>query len=391
MTNVDRDTRVLLVEDNPGDQRLLLAMIEEAPRAAPWPTFDITHVDRLSAAVAAVGGAEFDLVLLDLSLPDSQGIDTFRGVLAAGPDLGVVVLTGLDDDEVALQTLHEGAQDYLTKNHLDAANLVRCMRYAIERNRLRVARDRYAEELRQAVDALEHKTQELDAFTYSVSHDLKEPLRTLASFSEFLLEDYADKLDERGEDYLRKLVRASTRMKTLIENLLTLSRVGRSSEAQVRVEPAALIDEIVEGMRSRVDETGAVIRVEDGLPALAVDASRLEQLFGNLISNGLKFNASSPPVIEIGVESVDGGTATFYVQDNGIGIDPQHHDRIFEMFQRLHPRDRYEGTGAGLAIVKRIVDVYGGHVRIDPACSNGTRFLLTLPVGNEASVVNEAA
>jgi PAS domain S-box-containing protein len=221
---------------------------------------------------------------------------------------------------------------------------------------------------------------ELEAFTYSVSHDLKEPLRTLEAFSQFLLEDYADKLDAVGKDHLTRLAQASARMKHLIEDLLAISRAGRKAEPAEPVAVERLIAAIVQGMRITLHERGAAVDVASDLPKVLADPRRIEQIFGNLIANGIKFNRSPTPRVEIGTFVDDGGDTVFFVRDNGIGIEPQYYEKIFGVFQRLHRREEFEGTGAGLAIVKRAVEALGGRIWVESIPGEGSAFMFTLPV-----------
>ena len=260
---------------------------------------------------------------------------------------------------------------------------------ALMRTRAETGRKRAEEQLRQKAAELEAKNQELDAFTYSVSHDLKEPLRAIEAFSQFVLEDCADRLDEQGREYLLKLANAAVRMKKLIEDLLTLSRASRESRRRTQVDVGRLVRDVVERMSSTVEGRGATVEVEDGLPDVLADPPRVEEVFANLLGNALKFNESKRPSVKIGVRATEGGMATFYVQDNGIGIDPQYHERIFGIFQRLHRREEYEGTGAGLAIVKRVVEIFGGRTWVESELGAGATFLFTLPLWTEATASTE--
>jgi PAS domain S-box-containing protein len=245
--------------------------------------------------------------------------------------------------------------------------------------------------LEQRAAELAKSNAELEAFTYSVSHDLKEPLRTVEAFSQFVLEDYADQLDDQGKDYLVKLANASSRMKHLIEDLLALSRIGTQVTPPTAVDVDRVVAGIIEGMRAVIEERRAIINVQDGLPLVLGDATRIEQIFGNLIGNALKFNSGDAPRLTVGVREIDGAAAVFYVRDNGIGIDPQYHERIFGVFQRLHRREEYEGTGAGLAIVKRAVEAMGGRVWLESQLGGGTTFLFALPLAAGADDVAQAA
>lgn len=231
----------------------------------------------------------------------------------------------------------------------------------------------------QAAD-LRRINEELEAFTYSASHDLKEPLRTIEAFSGFLIEDYADRLDDQGRDYLQRLGKASVRMRDLIDDLQALSRIGRRAEPPAPLALRPILDGIVEGMQETIEATGARVEIDASLPDVLADRARVEQIFGNLLSNALKFNTSHAPVIVVCAESVDSIYATFSVRDNGIGIDPKYHEQVFGLFQRLHRREEYEGTGAGLAIVKRAVEALGGQIWIESQPGRGAAFWFRLPL-----------
>jgi PAS domain S-box-containing protein len=245
------------------------------------------------------------------------------------------------------------------------------------------ARKTAEEQIRRSSNDLMRSNAELEAFTYSVSHDLKEPLRTIEAFSQFLLEDYSASVDEQGREYLQKLAKASARMKRLIEDLLALSRIGRRDDPSASTDVASIVEGIVEGMRATIDDRSAMVRIEGELPYIFADTARLEQIFGNLIANAIKFNRSDRPQIIVGTRAQPqpSATVTFYVRDNGIGIDPSYHERVFGIFQRLHRREEFDGTGAGLAIVKRAVESLGGSISIESDGASGTTFVFTLPTG----------
>ncbi len=247
--------------------------------------------------------------------------------------------------------------------------------------------------LREASNELRRSNLDLETFTYSVSHDLKEPLRTLEGFSQFLLEDYGDKLDDEGKSYLTKLAQASSRMKHLIDDLLTLSLVGRQTDAPVLIDVDHVVADVVEGLRVMIGERAATVDVAQHLPAAVADPRRLEQIFGNLVANAIKFNHGIAPRVEIGAFVNDAGITTFFVRDNGIGIESAYQEKIFGLFQRLHRREDYEGTGAGLAIVRRAVEALGGTVWVESTVGEGSTFMFTLPVcrwEHEPTVVRDA-
>lgn len=245
--------RVLLIEDNPGDARLIQEMLREAGGRA----FEVQYAGHLSAGLEALTQDSIDVVLLDLGLPDAQGLEGLGAMQRQPAHVPVVVLTGLDDEEMAAKAVHEGAQDYLVKGQIDSNQLGRAIRYAIGRKQI-------DEALREVLQELEGRNQELESFTYSVSHDLKEPLRTLEAFSQFLLEDYAGRLDEQGKDYLTRMGKAAGRMKQMIEELLALSRLGRRPEELIKVDPGQVVADIGVALHAGLDEKNASIEVGGG-------------------------------------------------------------------------------------------------------------------------------
>lgn len=227
---------------------------------------------------------------------------------------------------------------------------------------------------------LSRKNRELDEFTHVVSHDLNEPLRTLIAFSGFLLEDHGDQLNDEAKQFVRHLVDASRRMRTLIQDLLRLSHAGRVTGDFAPVDLNDVLDMIradhAELIRSRVAE----VQVTSPLPMLWGDRDRIAQLFGNLICNGFKYNRSESPRVEISSRPGDSpGFTAVSVRDNGIGIDPQFHAKVFQVFRRLHTREEYEGTGAGLAICQKIAHAHGGQITVTSEPGQGSTFTVTLP------------
>jgi len=226
---------------------------------------------------------------------------------------------------------------------------------------------------------LQMKVEELETFSYSVSHDLKAPLRALETFSHLLQEEYGEGLDSKGREYLRFLSQASVRMAILIDDLLQYSRVGRRGLHFQEVELEKVVEEAKEYLWEGLEEKGAVVEVAHSLPLVWGDKSTLVLLFTNLMSNALKFSKpQEPPRIVVSWE--DGGrNFLITVSDNGIGIDPAHHKRIFQVFQRLHTEEEVPGTGMGLAICKKVVEIHGGEIWVESSSGEGSRFRFTLP------------
>lgn len=246
------------------------------------------------------------------------------------------------------------------------------------------------ERLARAVGELSRKNKELDEFGYVVSHDLLEPLRTLTAFSDFLLRDHGDRLNADGREYVQYIVDASRRMRALINDLLKLSRAGIVAKAFDEVNLEDVVARIQADFAELARARKGAIRVDGPLPIVWGDQDRIGQLFGNLIGNGLKYHRGDGPLVEIGAEpprddqpgpdETDSRRfATLFVRDNGIGIDPKFHGKIFEMFRRLHPTEEFEGTGAGLAICQKIVQAHGGRIWVESELGRGSIFRVTLP------------
>jgi len=238
-------------------------------------------------------------------------------------------------------------------------------------------RKRAEEELEKYLKELERANRDMEEFTSTVSHDLKAPLRTIQAFSLLLMEDYSDSLDETGRDYLNMVKEAVERMNTLIEDLLTLSRVGRKFSEVETVDLNELLEEIKSDLSARIEERGGEVVVHD-LPTVSTQRIWMKELLMNLIDNGLKFNKSNKPIVEVIGEEAD-KNYLFRVKDNGIGIEEKYQANIFNLFERLHAQSEYEGTGAGLAICKKIVEELGGAMRVESKTGEGSTFFFTMP------------
>jgi light-regulated signal transduction histidine kinase (bacteriophytochrome) len=244
---------------------------------------------------------------------------------------------------------------------------------------------RQAAELDAQAAELLRSNAELEQFAYVASHDLQEPLRKVASFCQLLEKRYADQLDERGLQYIHFAVDGAKRLQVLINDLLTFSRVGRGNPAHAELTLDEPLEAAITALESAIEESGAVIGRPASLPTVMGDASLLAMLWQNLIGNGIKFRAPDrTPVVQITVAGRPGGDEApamweFCVEDNGIGIPAEFSEKVFIIFQRLHARDAYPGTGIGLALCKRIVEYHGGEISIDTARAEGTQICFTLP------------
>ncbi len=238
---------------------------------------------------------------------------------------------------------------------------------------------RQADELAQLAQDLERSNAELKKFAYVASHDLQEPLNQVANYVQLLEMRYRDQLDEDADEFIGFAVEGVSLMQTLIDDVLAYSKVDTQGIEFELTEVETALDQAIANLRGRIAESGAVI-THDPLPVVMADGTQLMQLFQNLIGNGIKFRSDQPLEIHIGTQRLEDAWL-FSVQDNGIGIDPQFSGRIFVIFQRLHTRDEYPGTGMGLAICKKIVECHRGRLWVESQLGQGATFYFTIPVG----------
>ncbi len=237
-------------------------------------------------------------------------------------------------------------------------------------------RKRTENELTRRAQELAYSNAELEQFAYVASHDLQEPLRMVASFTQLLAKRYAGRLDVEADEFIEYIVGGVTRMQTLLSDLLTYSRVGTMGATLEPTDFEQVFEDALGNLKSAIDESGAVV-THDPLPTLSADGTQMIQLLQNLIGNAIKYRSEKPPEIHLSARRQD-GFWTLRVQDNGIGFDPKHAERIFIIFQRLHHRDEYPGTGIGLAICKKIVERHGGRIWAE-SDSSGSQFVFTIP------------
>jgi signal transduction histidine kinase len=231
--------------------------------------------------------------------------------------------------------------------------------------------------LQARTEDLQRSNTELEQFAYVASHDLQEPLRKVASFCQLLQRRYAGRLDAKADEYIEHAVDGAKRMQALINDLLAFSRVGRTAQRREPVSCAVLLDQAWVNLATEVRRTGATIEVGE-LPVVMGEATLLTAVWQNLLSNALKFRGERPPRIHVSARR-DGENWLFSFADNGIGIEPDYADRIFVIFQRLHDKAAYPGTGIGLAMIRKIIEYHGGRVWLDTTISTGARFCFTLP------------
>lgn len=364
--------RVLLVEDNPGDARLIRRMLANLEPGSSGPHYDAAWTDQLVTGLSHLAQQPVDIVLLDLSLPDSQGLDTVLRVQEAAPDLPIVVLTGLDDEALALQAMHAGAQDYLIKGHVDEHLLTRSIRYAMERKQMGEALRRYS------ID-LEARNADLDAFAHTVAHDLKNPVAAITGCAQLLMLYQATMSPGEVSEFITDIFHAGHKMNNIIQELMLFSQVRSREVACSALDMLAIVTDARARLTQMSEEyAGEVsLRQEDLWPPALGYAPWLEEVWVNYISNGLKYGGR-PPHIEIGADLVQDGQVRYWVRDNGPGIALEEQAQLFVEFSRLE-QVRAKGHGLGLSIVKRIVTKLNGQVGVESQPGNGSCFYFTLP------------
>jgi PAS domain S-box-containing protein len=231
------------------------------------------------------------------------------------------------------------------------------------------------EELKKYVQALEVSNAELEQFAYIASHDLQEPLRTISSYCQMMEHEYKGTLDQKADEYIKFTVDASNRMQSLIKDLLTYSRIGRD-RAPTEIDCNIIVADVIRVLKPSIEGSKAEVS-SDHLPSIVADPIQMNQLFQNLIGNALKFCSDKPLKIHISYKN-EGQRYVFSVTDNGIGIDPQYAQRIFVIFQRLHTREAYPGTGIGLSICKKVVENHGGKIWVESTPGQGSTFYFSI-------------
>lgn len=258
-------------------------------------------------------------------------------------------------------------------------NQVKLMESIANLTAIALEKGKLYEETIQKSAEIERRNKELDDFTYVVSHDLKEPLISVEGFSKILQADYQALIKDEGKDYLDSIVGATTRMKGLIDDLLLLSRVSRPSESFKAVKIAEIIKEIQTDMEFTVKQRNVSFLIPDDLPSVRGNETQVRIVFRNLIGNAIKFNNKPDPLVEVKFQNTENNRYLFSIRDNGIGIEKEFYQKIFMIFQRLHRREEYEGSGAGLAIVKKIIEIHKGDIWVESSPGQGSTFFFTLP------------
>ena len=382
---------LLIVEDDDAARASLRNLI-----AMEFPSVTIRTADNGQAGLECYVRHPAEMVLTDIHMPLMDGIGMATEIKSRNPDVAIIALTSYSDTKYLLQAIEIGIDHYLLKP-LDFEKLyilihkkIASIKDSYKQKTMAAALLKYQDELKAANELLEQRVSERtaaleasikdqEAFSYSVSHDLRAPLRHINSFSSILLEEYARHLPGDAKDYLGRIIDASKRMGAFIDHLLESSRVGRSEIRQERVDLSELAQTML-GMLQELDPGREIeCSIERELVVMG-DHTLLKQLLQNLLSNAWKYSALKPmSLIEFGFAREQ---SAFFIKDNGAGFDMAYKDDLFKAFQRLHGAE-FEGDGIGLSTAQRIVELHGGRIWAEGSVGRGAAFYFTLPQNHE--------
>jgi signal transduction histidine kinase len=362
--------RVLHVEDNNLDAELVAKALRKGGFSA-----SVVVVQEEAQFERQLLAHRPDIVIADYNLPTWKGMEALEVLKRAGLDLPLILVSGALGDVTAVECIKQGATDYVLKDGL--VRLPEAIRRALQEKLLLRLRRQAEADLARKVEELARSNAELEQFAYVASHDLQEPLRMVAAYTQLLGERYRGKLDEDADKFIGYASEGALRMQTLIQDLLAFSRAGRAGSIYKSVDCNAAMAEVMISMGLAIRESGAVVTCV-ALPTIWSNRTQVTQLFQNLIGNAIKFRGKGTPAISVFAERA-GDEWLFSVQDNGIGIAPEYAENIFVVFQRLHGRTEYAGNGIGLAICKKIVERNGGKIWVESQVGQGCLFKFTLP------------
>lgn len=367
-TNHVAKADILIVDDTPDNLRVLSAMLSSRG-------YEVRKALNGQRAIASVQSEPPNLILLDIKMPEMDGYEVCRQLKSTpeGSEVPIIFVSALDDALDKVRAFAAGGVDYVTKPFQEAEVLAR-----IE-HQLRIQQLQH--QLLQQNEELLRSNRELEQFAYVVSHDLQQPLQSVTGFVRLLQLKYESTLDEVAQDYLNRIHETGSRMQRLVQDLLAYAQVGRQDQELQIVDCNKVLQQVLDNLREAFVNKKATL-TNDVLPIVYGNESQLIQLFQNLISNGIKFMpVDVQPKIHISVTQQK-MVWRIGVHDNGIGIQEENCQKIFEIFQRVHSSSTYPGTGIGLATCKKIVEQHSGQIWVDSKFGEGTSFYFTLPRAN---------
>jgi signal transduction histidine kinase len=361
--------KVLIIDDAPEDREVFGRYLRQH---STTQDFQIIETDSGVEGLEICQKEHPDCILIDYQIPDLDGLEFIQSLVNDEEQqqfLPVLMLTGQGNESVASEAMKGGASDYLVKNKLTSEGLYRAVTRAIEKANLLRTNDKQRREI-------ERSHHELEQFAYTASHDLQAPIRRITKFLELLQMDLQESLSERSQDYLDRALKSAAHMRRLIQDLLDYSLVGGASNTIEPVNLEDVLKEVLAQLEVMIVSTNANIEVA-ALPTVLGNQTFLQQLFQNLIGNAIKFRGEYPPTVKV-FARCNGPKWIVTVKDNGVGIPSDAFEKIFGIFQRIDNGTQVEGTGIGLALCKKIVELHDGRIWVESTVNEGTAFHFTL-------------
>lgn len=366
--------RILIADDEVSHMRALCNTLSDHG-------FETAGFSSPRAALEELKKRPFDLLLSDLMMPEMDGIALLQSALKQDPNLVGIIMTGEGTIATAVEAMKSGALDYILKPFKLSAILPVLSR-ALAVRQLRQENIRLQRRVTERTAQIEAANQELDAFAHSVSHDLRAPVRHIGGFTKILAQTEKG-LSDQGKRYMGMIEEATKHMGQLIDDLLEFSRTSRTEIRRRKVNLNELLEKVLTDARPEMDGRNIVWK-KNPLPEVEADASLLQQVFSNLILNAIKYSRPrNPAEIEIGQTEGQPDEVVVFVRDNGVGFDMNYASRLFGVFKRLHSDEEFEGTGVGLANVRRIISRHGGRTWAEGKVNEGATFYFSLPAGGE--------
>jgi len=368
--NMEPRARLLIVDDEIAQMKALCETLE-------LEGYSTTGYSSATQALADLRPGAVDMLLTDLMMPEMDGISLLEAVHRVDPHIAAIMMTGHGTIDSAVTAMRNGALDYILKP-FKLKTVLPVIDRALEIRRLRIENAALAQRERAYIAELEAANRDLEAFSWSVSHDLRAPLRAVNGFCTMFLDQYGQHAPAEGRALLDRVLSGATRMDRMIEDLLRFSRCSRQPLHKRPVDLNQVVSRVLAELQTQ--NAGRAVELQVGkLPRCEADAALLELAFVNLLSNAFKYTRGrTPAVIEVGTAE-EGGETALFVRDNGAGFDMKYSDRLFGVFQRLHTQDQFEGTGVGLSIVRRIIERHGGRIWAQAEPDRGACFMFTLP------------
>ena len=380
MKEIYSNARILIVDDQTTNTNLLESFLKVNGYVNYITTNDSRDVAKLIQEEVP------DLILLDIMMPHLSGIDILHWLKEEsylnGP-MRVMVLTADITKETLKQALKAGAHDMLRKP-FDFVELELRMNNLLHTNWLLKMLNDQSEHLSILVNKrtseLKQKNDELEQFIYFASHDTQEPLRMITGFLQLIEKKYGDRIDEKGKEYIHFAVDGANRMKTLIKDMLDFSRAGNLQLDDLElIDLNEILDDVKMGLKRRIESSGAIIEIEE-LPQVPGLSAPIRQIFQNLLVNAITYHSEGKvPQVIISSEKGNDGETVVIVSDNGIGIPEEHQKKVFDVFTRLHSKEKYAGSGVGLSITKKLIERMGGAIRLSSSPGIGSKFYLHFP------------